>query len=217
MDQTPFLIIPPIWPFTIQEVWPMLAFRHWVHNTDKTANFPNIQLMYFWFRQNSPNMSTFLKTHQFNYEIADKLMNVDKNHSIEVILATLLYPSSLGYIQLNSSSINDKPQIYPNYFGSKEDMGTMIRAIRLQVSYTNSKSYSRKMENIWCCRWKIALEFERRQESIYWKCYISYYGSYFVSSHRHMQNGTKSDNGSVVDERLRVKSVNGLRVIDASM
>lgn len=80
-------------------------------NTDKTAQFPNIQLMYFWFTQNSLKLQSYIKTRAFKYEVARKLLEVNKKHDIGSILVTLLHPNSTGYIHLKSSSINDKPQI----------------------------------------------------------------------------------------------------------
>lgn len=185
-------------------------------NTDRTAKFPNCQLMYFWFTQNSPNLQAYIKTRQFTYEIAKQLTEANKNHDIGAVLVTLLHPESKGSIHLNSSSINDKPRIKTGYFSNERDYEPMIKAIRQQISYVKSKSYSAKhaeyfMLSLAECN---SIKFDTDE---YWKCYIKYMAATLYHPVGTCKMGPHSDHEAVVDDRLRVRGVHGLRVIDASM
>ncbi|XP_031635343.1 glucose dehydrogenase [FAD, quinone]-like isoform X1 [Contarinia nasturtii] len=185
-------------------------------NTDKTETLPNIQLMYFWFTKKSPTIPAYIRTRQFNYDIAKQLTDINENNDVGAILVSLLHPNSTGSIQLNSSSINDKPKIYPNYFSVPSDLKTMIKAIRHQVSYTISKSYSAKHGKFIMLPLKECSGFVYDTDE-YWKCYITYMAATEYHPVGTCKMGPKSDRESVVDERLRVHGVQGLRVIDASI
>lgn len=185
-------------------------------NTDRTAKFSNIQLMYFWFTKNSPNLQAYIKTRQFSYEIAQKLTKANQNHDIGAVLVTLLHPESKGYIHLNSSSIKDKPKIKPRYFSKIRDYQIMIKAIRQQISYLKSKSYSARHAELITlplaeCE---GIKFDTDE---YWVCYIRYMSATLYHPVGTCKMGPHSDHDAVVDDRLRVRGVRGLRVIDASM
>lgn len=185
-------------------------------NTDKRAKFPNYQTMYFYFTQNSPNLVAYNETQQFIYPIANKLLNVNKNHDIGSILIIMLHPKSTGYVHLNGTSIYDKPIIKPKYFSAKEDYDTMIAAIRQQISHAKSKSFAGKNGKfiklpIAACD---SIEFDTYD---YWKCYITYMAATLYHPVSTCKMGPRSDPGAVVDDRLRVRGVDGLRVVDASM
>lgn len=186
-------------------------------NTDRAAKFPNIQLMYFWYTKNSPNLQAYIKTRQFSYEIAKKLTEANQNHDIGAILVTLLHPKSTGYIHLNSTSIKDKPHIKPQYFSKQRDYDVMIKAIRDQIAYVKSKSYSAKHAELMTFHLPDCdgITFDTDE---YWKCYIGYMSAtLYHPVGTCKMSGLYPDNEAVVDDRLRVRGVKALRVIDASM
>lgn len=185
-------------------------------NTERRAKFPNIQLMHFWFTRNSPNLAAYIKTRRFTYGIAKMLTDLNQNHDIGAILVTQLHPESTGYIHLNGTSIYDKPKIRPNYFGVKRDYDIMIKAIRQQVAYEKSKSFVAKHAKL--IRFALSdCDAHQFDSDNYWKCYISYMGSTLYHPVGTCKMGSDSDPDAVVDDRLRVRGVHGLRVIDASM
>lgn len=212
LDATFNLAVHNTGPLTNVGISPLCAFI----NTVKGEKLPNVQLMYFWFTQNSPNVAAYIKTRQFKPEIAEKLLSVSKTHDIGAILVTHLHPNSTGHIRLNGSSICDKPIIKPRYFSAQDDLETMITAIRHQLSYTKSKSYSQKHGGF--IRFPIAecdaIEFD---SDAYWKCYVSYMAATLYHPVGTCKMGPRSDPEAVVDHRLRVRGIDRLRVIDASM
>lgn len=183
---------------------------------DKKAKSPNIQVIHCWITQNSPELVIFVRNHRFKSEISDAIIEINKMHDIALMLVILLHPKSNGHIHLKSASIHDKPIIKPMYFDDDEDMKTMIKAVREQVSYVNSKSFRQNDGQfihlpIGECA---AMEFDTDE---YWRCYISYMTSTTFHPVGTLKMGPSSDLEAVVDERLKVRGVDGLRVIDASM
>lgn len=58
------------------------------------------------------------------------------------------------------------------------------------------------------------LEF---QSDEYWRCYATYMSTSMYNPTSTAKMGPKNDKSSVVDSRLSVKGIKGLRVIDASV
>lgn len=123
-------------------------------------------------------------------------------------------PFSRGYLKLGGNSPYDKLVIEPNYLGDKDDMDfkVLLEAVKGTVYL---------MENTTAMGAKVGARFtneklpgcehlEMRTDS-YWECFIRRYS---VTLHHPV--GTVSM-GKVVDTRLRVKGVQNLRVIDASV
>ncbi|XP_031616882.1 glucose dehydrogenase [FAD, quinone]-like [Contarinia nasturtii] len=185
-------------------------------NIDKAKKIPNIQIQYSFFTKNASNLSAYIKKCRFYDEIATKLIDINQNHDIVVIMVTLLHPNSIGFMNLSGSSIYDKPNIFPNYFGAGDDLKTMISAIRHQVSYEKSKSYSGKHGKFVKLPLKECEGIEYDTDE-YWECYIRYMAATNYHPIGTCKMGPQSDHEAVVDDRLRVRGVDGLRVIDASI
>lgn len=172
--------------------------------------------MYFWYTQNSPNVPAYINTRKFNYQISQKLLSANKQHDIGAVLVTMLHPKSSGSVHLNSSSIYDKPIIKPNYFSSEEDYSTMITMIRQQIAYLNSTSYSKRNGKLMKVPLPECDEFQFDTDD-YWKCYIKFMAATLYHPVGTCKMGPSTDSEAIVDHRLRVRGINGLRVIDASM
>ncbi len=120
----------------------------------------------------------------------------------------LLHPQSRGWVKLRSDDPRDKPRIFFNMFGERADLETMVRAIRYARDLFRHKPLSDRVENELTpgpdLRTDKDLEqFLRR-----------------TSSHRHHPVGTcamGTGPSAVVDAELRVRGMERLRVIDASV
>lgn len=179
-------------------------------NTNKSAEFPNIELMHLYFPQN------YKKFDLFNQKIIEKLHRLNKKYDIGSSNVILLQPKSRGYIHLNGSSIHNKPIIEAGYFSVKEDLETLITAVRQQVSHVKSNAFRKKngkfIESMISeCE---GIEFDTNE---YWECYISHLSQTIYHPVGTCKMGPICDSDAVVDDRLRVHGIDGLRVIDASM
>jgi choline dehydrogenase len=132
------------------------------------------------------------------------------------VQVTALRPKSKGKVELRGKDPLEKPLIYGNYLDENEDIENLIRGISIikRMALTNT---SRDREvffiktNISGCA---HLEFD---EIGYWECYVKHMTQTSYNPSGTAKMGPESDKLAVVDDRLNVKGVKGLRVIDASI
>ncbi|KAF5286198.1 hypothetical protein FQA39_LY16368 [Lamprigera yunnana] len=133
-----------------------------------------------------------------------------------MIMPMLLRPKSRGRVVLENNDYLTKPLLFPNYFAHKDDMDTIIKGIKLAINITQQpalRAIGSRLHTIpipGCNH----LQF---QSDPYWECHARH----FTFTDFHLSGtckmGPKSDKGAVVDSRLRVYGIRGLRVIDASI
>ena len=134
-----------------------------------------------------------------------------------IFYPTLLTPKSRGFIKLNDTDpIGGSPLIYPGYLKDFSDVNRMMEGIKMCLHFFNTTSFQRNNYSLYeipqfpCNKLKFNTED-------YWECMIrakTVPGSHAVGS---CKMGTKNDSEAVVDPRLKVYGVNGLRIVDASI
>ena len=131
-------------------------------------------------------------------------------------VAIVLQPKSRGRIMLKSTNPHDKPLIYHDFFQNPEDLETQVLAIKEALKLSNTQAlqkFGSRLHNIPIPACK-DLEFSSDD---YWRCAAKQtsIGIWHLSGTCKM--GPTSDPDAVVDSRLKVYGVKGLRVIDASI
>ncbi|XP_068086553.1 glucose dehydrogenase [FAD, quinone] isoform X2 [Anabrus simplex] len=126
------------------------------------------------------------------------------------ITPSLLRPRSKGYLTLRSNDPHDPPRIFANYLVEQRDVNVLMDGVRfaLQLAETDV------LKNYGVVHYKPPIKackhFPHFTEK-YWECAIRH-----LTDPENHQVGTCSM-GLVVDERLRVNGIHGLRVVDASV
>jgi choline dehydrogenase len=120
----------------------------------------------------------------------------------------LLHPESRGWVKLRSDDPRDKPRIFFNMFAEQADLETMIRAIRYSRDLFSYKPLSDLVEG----ELTPGPHLQTDQEL----------GQFLrrTVTHRHHPVGTCAMGpgpSAVVDPELRVRGIEGLRVVDASV
>ncbi len=120
----------------------------------------------------------------------------------------VLYPESRGWVKLRSANPKDPPRIFFNLFGERADVETMIRGIRLTREIYNAEPHKR-------------LIGEEMTPGAAAKTDAELEAAIRVHGHqRHHPIGSCAMGNtpdSVVDAKLRVHGLQGLRVVDASI
>lgn len=129
-------------------------------------------------------------------------------------LITLLHPKSRGKVKLSSSDPLDKAIIQTNYFKNKDDLTKLALSVKDYLSVVDSSVYRKLGSKI--------VDFEVSQcadltfgSHEYWKRYVLTTASTQFHPVGTCAMGPKEQ--GVVDARLRVHGLTGLRVVDASV
>ena len=121
----------------------------------------------------------------------------------------LLKPYSRGTVGLNSTDPRDAPRIDPKFFSDERDMPRLIKGVQMQMRILASKPFDRvRGKMIYSADANDPADIERdirnRADTQYHPCGTC-------------KMGPASDPMAVVDARLRVRGIEGLRVADASI
>ena len=118
-------------------------------------------------------------------------------------------PRSLGNLRLASNNPCDHPRIDPNYLSDPQDLDEMVRGVKVMrdvMAQPQIKKYVTGEIGVW----KDARSNHQIIEAIRATAYT---GHHHCSTAR---MGCSNDSGSVLDEKLRVRGVDALRVCDAA-
>ena len=157
--------------------------------TDDTLDLPDIQMHF---------IGSLLKDHGKTRPDSHAF----SNH------VCMLRPESRGYIALKSLDPNVQPIIQPNYFSTQKDRDTLIKGVKISREIMNQPAFD---------------EFRGKEINPGTHIQTDQEIEEFIRSHGetiyHPVGTCKmgTDEFSVVDDKLRVRGVENLRVVDASV
>ena len=127
---------------------------------------------------------------------------------------SLLHPKSRGEVVFDRESHLFPPSINPNYLSDQEDVAVLLKGVRWVEEIVNTSAFKEiggfpSFRNT-KCSYKFGTD-------MFWEWYIRR-GTWTQSDYcGTCKMGSPSDPMTVVDSRLRVMGVSGLRVVDASV
>jgi choline dehydrogenase len=125
------------------------------------------------------------------------------------ILPTLLKPKSAGYVGLRSASPLDAPVIQPNYLTHEADRQVLIRGIRQALDVMQADAFGPY-------RHRIQTPTNHTSDDGIWQHILQQLETVYHPVGT-CKMGAATDEMAVVDADLRVRGIDGLRVVDASI
>lgn len=182
---------------------------------NKSGDYPDVQ---FHFAPSSVNSDgeQIKKITGLKDRIYDTMYKPLLNAETWSILPLLLRPKSTGWIRLKNRNPLVQPEINPNYFTHKEDMDVLVEGIRLAMRVSDTKAFQRFGSRPHSTRMLGCQNFAFDTYE-YWECAVRHFTFTIYHPTGTCKMGPRSDPTAVVDPRLRVYGVKGLRVVDASI
>lgn len=187
-------------------------------NTDikSKSPYPDIGAYHLPIRRKDPFIDTFLNAFHFKEEIVEPIREAHERAHLLVVYLCVQRPTSVGEIKLKSANYKDEPKIVPNYLSTKYDRDVMLRGLKYQITFEKSQTFKENggefiKLNIPECN---SLEFKSHS---YLECFMKYMTTTIYHPIGTAKMGPDSDPTAVVDSTLKVKGIQNLRVIDASI
>jgi choline dehydrogenase len=120
----------------------------------------------------------------------------------------LMHPESRGSVEAVSTDINEQPEITTNYFENQNDLEAVVSGMRIAQQLADTRPFSDHVVE----RIRPLPDCTSDNDLADYARVHAHTGYHPVGTCR-----MGSDEGAVVDPDCRVRGVNGLRVIDASV
>ncbi|XP_013143789.1 PREDICTED: glucose dehydrogenase [FAD, quinone]-like, partial [Papilio polytes] len=183
------------------------------YSRNKNATNPEFEVHLANWYKNSTEAKNFFS--MFKKPIYQKFVQLVEKYDTIVFQFNLLNPYSRGNIYLNTSNPYDHPLIYSNYLDDERDIKAVVEGILMLTNITETDFF--KSINAFHARynWRKCNKYKINSYG-YWRCLAP---EIVATIYHPVGTCTMGPDPSsaVVDSRLRVHHVKGLRVIDASI
>ncbi|XP_034939318.1 glucose dehydrogenase [FAD, quinone]-like isoform X2 [Chelonus insularis] len=186
-----------------------------VDNFTGQEEYPNLEFLFL----SGTVFTNFLFPHIWG--IADDvwakmLTKIDVNGHYITIFPMILRPKSRGRILLKSASPYRQPRIIPNYLSDKDDVRVLVSGIKKALKVTETETMQKFGAKLVHFPFKGCEHLDRNSDE-YWECALRTitFNIYHYSGTCKM--GPQNDPSAVVNSRLQVHGIDGLRVGDASI
>ncbi|XP_035704791.1 glucose dehydrogenase [FAD, quinone]-like [Folsomia candida] len=133
------------------------------------------------------------------------------------IIVSLARPRARGVMRLSGKSLTDDLIIDPRYLDNEYDNSVLLEGVKMAVHLVENTTVFRKIDAKFTSNVFPGCEDVPFKSDEYWRCFIRQYSITLHHIVGPCSMGRNDSKDAVVDTRLRVLGVTGLRVIDASI
>ena len=181
---------------------------------NKTDDWPDMNFLMTtsaWFSDSQTKVA-----HGLTDEFFDEMYGDFKTKDSFSIIPMILRPKSRGFIELASNNPLEYPKIIHNYLTHPDDVAVLREGVKIAVSLAETQALK-----------QFDARFHKKQvpnckhlpifTDEYWDCAIRQYTMTIYHFSGTSKMGPSTDPMAVVDSKLKVYGIRGLRVIDASI
>lgn len=183
---------------------------------DNSGLWPDIQYHFLPSSVNSDGGESIWKILNLKRSIYDAVYGPLNKAETWSLLPLLLRPKSTGWVRLQSRSPFVQPLLIPNYFAHREDVQVIVEGIKIAINISKTESFQRfgSFHHIIPMPGCQHLDFE---SDAYFECAVRHFTFTIYHPTSTCKMGPSWDPMAVVDARLKVYGLKGLRVVDASI
>ncbi|XP_075219563.1 glucose dehydrogenase [FAD, quinone]-like [Lycorma delicatula] len=185
-----------------------------INKPNDPNGYPDLELLFI------GGTLTAERTLQKNFGISNEVFkamfkNKEKADGY-MIFPMILRPKSRGRVMLRDKNPLQSPVIDMGYFSNPADLDILVEGVRKAVDLSKTKAFKKYDTHLMptiipgCKNFKF-------NSAEYWKCQARHLSFTIYHQSGTCKMGPVTDKTSVVDSRLRVIGIKGLRVIDASI
>lgn len=179
--------------------------------------YPDVEMHHISMRRgNVFGLDMFLNGLTMKEEYKQHLRKEVEKNDIISIFVLVSHPKSRGTIKLKSSSVSESPIIDAAYFEEPDDLKVLLRGINYTVQLEQTSAFKERQAEIIHIPIKECDVFKFKSPE-YWRCYATYLTSTCYHPVGTVKMGATDDKTACVDPQLKVKGIENLRVVDASI
>lgn len=183
---------------------------------NQTDDWPDIEFMLTSSSTNSDGGTQVKRAHGLTDEFYNEVFSNINNRDVFGVFPMMLRPKSRGFIKLQSKNPLRYPLLYHNYLTHPDDVAVLREGVKAALSFSETqamKQFGARFHSTPLPGCKHLPHFT----DDYWDCAIRQYTMTIYHMSGTAKMAPHSDPGAVVDSKLRVYGIKGLRVIDASV
>ncbi|ELU18401.1 hypothetical protein CAPTEDRAFT_227635 [Capitella teleta] len=157
-----------------------------------------------------------IDAHNYREEVIEMLYGKLNNQEALAIGGYLNHPLSRGELLLQSNKSSDRPLFDPHYLENQIDVDVLKEVFRLAQQFGKTKT----MRDIGAKQLPVPHPYCGQHEyesDAFWECIVRHDTKTVFHHSGTCKMGAKDDEAAVVDPQLRVRGLEGIRVIDASI
>ena len=132
------------------------------------------------------------------------------------LVPILLRPKSTGTIRLASADPFAKPLIDPRYFDVEHDLKVLVEGVKFALAMSKTTAFQQLGTKFPTTPLSACQDYTPWTDD-YWGCFVRHFSQTYHHAVGTCKMGPSGDSTAVVDPRLRVHGIQGLRVVDASV
>ena len=190
----------------------------WINTkfANKSVDRPDLEIM-FVSGSSASDSGTVRRVQSLTNETFNKMYAPLKDKDSFSFLLMVTRPTSRGYVELRSRNPFQKPIFEAGYFNHPHDIKVIREGMKFCIALTKTRAFRKYGAKIWEGRKIPGCEHLHLWSDEYLECLARHYTNTIYHHSGSVKMGPPSDPGAVVDSRLRVYGIGGLRVVDASI